>query len=130
MELDKTLDRFLKDNFAIDAVGIEIVDVKENYAKCKIEVKPIHLNGDGVVMGGALYTFADYTFAIAGNYKKPHTVSLNGSISFLSAATDKTLYAEATIIKDGKSTCVGYVNIINDTGKIFATYHGTGFRKI
>lgn len=130
MEIDKTIERFFKDNFAVDAIGIELIDCNENFAKCKFDVKPIHLNGDGVVMGGCLYAFADYTFAIAGNYKRVPTVSLNGSINFLSPANAKTLYAEAHIIKDGRTTCVGYVNILDDKGKIFATYNGTGYRKI
>ncbi|MCQ2408912.1 MAG: PaaI family thioesterase [Clostridia bacterium] len=129
MEIDSTLERFLKDNFAVEAAEIKIVEYKENYAKCKIDVKPVHLNGDGVVMGGVLYTLADYTFAIAGNYKRAHTVSLNGSISFLSPANSAVVYAEAEIVKDGKSTCVGSARITDGNGKLFAVYSGTGFRK-
>ena len=54
---------FKGDRFAVDVTGIDIVDVGENYAKCRLEIDKKHLNAAGHPMGGAIYTLADFAFA-------------------------------------------------------------------
>lgn len=128
--MDKSIERFFKDNFAINAANIEVVKVDKNYAQCKMPISNIHLNGDGVVMGGAIFTLADFTSALAANYGNVPTVSLSGNINFVSAAKDaEYLLATANPIKDGKSSSVFNVEVKDDKGKLIASYIGTGFRK-
>ena len=57
---------FMNDRFAMDTTGIEILDVKEKYAKCSFAVDERHQNATGHVMGGAIFTLADFVFAVAG----------------------------------------------------------------
>ncbi len=126
--LEKVKGFFAKDIYATNTTGIEIITAKENYAKCMFEIKPHHLNAGGGVMGGALYTIADFTFAIGANFNKPTTLSLNGNINYLNKAKGKIIYAEAKCIKDGKSTCVFEVEVYDDLGTKVAFVSFTGIR--
>lgn len=65
--LTKVREQFKKDRFATEATGITIEAVDENYAKCQLIVEEKHMNAAGSVMGGALFTLADFTFAVAAN---------------------------------------------------------------
>ena len=53
---------FANDRFATDN-GAVIEQVDEGYAKCWLEIQPHHLNAAGTVMGGAIFTLADFAFA-------------------------------------------------------------------
>lgn len=57
--------------------------------------RPRHLNAAGTVQGGALFTLADFAFAVAANAGGVLTVSLQNSISFLRAAKPARLTARA-----------------------------------
>ena len=50
---------FANDRFATDN-GAVIEQVDEGYAKCWLEIQPHHLNAAGTVMGGAIFTLADF----------------------------------------------------------------------
>ena len=121
---------FSSDLFAKDACGIIIDEVNENYAKCHFDIKAHHLNADGVVMGGAIFTLADFTFAVAANAGNPVTVSQSCNITYLSPAMGDYLYAEAKSVKSGKSTCFFITNVYTNEDKLVATVTSTGFRKM
>ncbi len=127
---EKALEFFSKDIFATEATGIIIDEVEEGYAKCHFDIKPHHLNADGVVMGGAIYTLADFTFAVAANAGNPVTVSQTCNITYLSPAKGKYLYAEAKSVKSGRATCFFITDVFTDEGKKVATVTSTGFRKL
>ena len=59
-------DFFKKDRFAALA-GVELLEVRQGYAKARMLVTPEHLNGGGVCQGGALFTLADLACAAAFN---------------------------------------------------------------
>ena len=126
---DTAVNFFSKDLFAKDACGIIIDEVDMGYAKCHFDIKEHHQNADGVVMGGAIYTLADFTFAVAANAGAPTTVSQSCNITYLSPAQGKYLYAESKSVKSGKSTCFFITNVYTDEDKLVATVTSTGFRK-
>ena len=73
---------FLKgDKFALLA-GVELLEVGKGYAKARMEIKPMHLNGGGVCQGGAIFTLADLAFAAATNSHAQLTFSITSSINF------------------------------------------------
>ena len=57
---------FEKDYFAMGC-GIQIDEVGEGTSKCSFEIETRHLNGGGIVQGGAIFTLADFAFAVAAN---------------------------------------------------------------
>jgi acyl-CoA thioesterase len=75
--------KFLRDDKFALHTGIELLEVKSGTAKVRMEVKPFHINGVGLVHGGALFTLADFAFAAAANSHKEVAVAINASISYL-----------------------------------------------
>lgn len=124
--LDEVRERFSHDRFAtvngavIDATG-------EGYAKCSMEINDTHRNALGAVMGGAIFTLADFAFAVASNWNKNPQVSLNASISFLGRAKGSRLVAEAQKIKEGRKTCYYEVMICDELGNQVAHMTSNGF---
>ena len=80
--LEEIREFFSRDRYATES-GAVIEEAGEKYAKCSIELGPMHRNAVGGVMGAVYYTLADFTFAVATNAQVPGTVSLDGSITFL-----------------------------------------------
>ena len=131
MDYKKEAEAFFKnDIYATEATGIIIDEVSENYAKCYFEIKREHLNAGGVVMGGAIFTLADFTFAVAANAGNPTTVSQTSQVTYHAPATGKRLYAEAKCVKNGKATCFFITDVYTDEDRHVATVTSTGFRKI
>ena len=79
-------------------------------------------------MGGAIFTLADFAFAVLVNNLHNPTVAQQVSINFLSIPKGKRLIATAHIKKDGRSTSVVNVDVTDDTGKDIAQFTGTGFK--
>ena len=123
--------RFAADRFATEAAGIAIDEVREGYAKCSMEIAPVHRNAAGAVMGGAIFTLADFCFAVAANSgagAQGITVSLSSSITFLSGAKGNKLIGEAACVKSGRSTCLYTVSIADELGTKVAFVTVNGFR--
>lgn len=111
-----TIQDFLKgDAFAL-FVGIELLEVRKGYAKARMEIKPMHLNGGGVCQGGAIFTLADLAFAAATNSHAKMTLSITSTINFFQAENKGYLYAEAKEIFDHKRLSNCEVTVINDRG--------------
>ena len=87
-------ERFGNDVFATQTTGIEIVAADIHYAKCRLQVDGRHRNAMGAVMGGVIYTLADFAFAIAANMDELDTVSLTSNVAFLGQPKGDTLFAE------------------------------------
>ncbi len=118
---------FSNDLYATELSGAEIDEIGKDYAKCSMKLTEKHKNAYGGIMGGAIYTLADFAFAVASNYDKDYaTVSLVGQASFMSATKGSVLYAEARLIKDGRSNCFFDVTITDDLGKTIAVVAFTG----
>lgn len=111
------------DNYA-DMTGLEVLEAEAGYAKVRLPVADVLMNGHGNVQGGAYFTLADYAAAIASNmYGKP-TVAVNGTISFLSPVREGHLVAEARTVKAGKRMNFMTVDIRDADGRLVAVFQG------
>lgn len=125
---EESRERFAGDIFATQTTGIQIEKAGKLYAKCTLDIEPKHLNANHTVMGGAIFTLADFTVAVAVNNSGTSTVSLNNFIQFLGVAKGKRLIAETECIKAGRSTVVVNVDVHDDLGSHVARMQATGFR--
>lgn len=125
-DLEKAREFFGQDFYATKASGIVIEEVGDHFARCSFEITRNHQNAYGGVMGGATFTLADYTFAVASNFNQPHTVSVTSQINYIGMAKGTKIIAEAHLIKDGRTTCLYEINITDDLGNkvAFATISG------
>ncbi len=125
--LEEARQIFAKDIYATELSGAVIDEIGENYAKCSMILTEKHRNAYGGIMGGAIYTLADFAFAVASNYGKDvATVSLVGQASFMSATQGSKLIAEAHMIKDGKRNSFFEVTVTDDLDKLVAVVTFTG----
>jgi len=117
-----------KDRFA-KQIGIELVEVSEGRAKAKMKIKDIHLNAVSTVHGGAIFSLADFAFAIAANTHGNISVALNVNISFLKAISEGTLFAEAEEVSINPKIATYNIRVSNDHNELIATFQGMAYRK-
>ncbi|MCQ2541731.1 MAG: PaaI family thioesterase [Lachnospiraceae bacterium] len=125
-DLEKAREFFAGDIFATSTSGIVIDEVGDRYAKCSMKIDDRHVNARGTVMGGAIYTLADFTFAVAANHQNPGTVSVVGQISYMGVAKGDTLIGESHLIKDGRSNCFYNIDITDNLGNKVAAVSMNG----
>lgn len=125
-DLEKVKALFAKDQFASET-GIVVDELSPGYARCSFIIEKKHLNGNGKVMGGAMYTLADFTFALAANADRFGAVSQNLQIAYLSTAKGKQVIAEAKKVRAGRSTCFYTVEVSDDLGNRLAYVTASGF---
>ena len=126
MTIDEVRERFSHDRFAT-VNGAVVDEIEEGYAKCSMVLNDTHRNALGAVMGGAIFTLADFAFAVASNWNKNPQVSLNASISFLGRAKGSKLIAVARKIKEGRKTCYYEVVVSDELGNQVAHMTSNGF---
>jgi acyl-CoA thioesterase len=116
------------DHFA-EALGIQLLDAKDGYAKVSMKVQKTHTNALGFTHGGAIFSLADYAFAQACNYGDNVAVAVQVSINYLKpSAEGDTLIAEATRVSDGKTAGLYHVTVKNGE-KTVAFFSGLAFKK-
>ena len=127
--LAEVRERFLMDRFATEN-GAVIDSIGPRTAVCSMKVSDSHRNAYGSVMGGALFTLADFAFAVAANWNDCLHVSRTNTITFLSMPKGDTLYAEAVCLKEGGSTCLYKVTVRDSEGRdaAYVTVDGHVFR--
>ena len=85
---------FEKDRFAKNA-GIQLLEVSPGFARAQMKIGENHLNAVGVVQGGAMFTLADFAFAVASNSHGRVALAIQTEISFFKSVTSGVLTAVA-----------------------------------
>ncbi len=117
------------DKFA-DSLGIELIEVGEGYARCAMVVTDEMLNAHGSAHGGAIFTLADFAFAVACNSHGQIAVALQVSVSFLDAVKSGTrLIAEAKEEALGSRIGLYRLTVTNESSKLVASAQATAYRK-
>lgn len=120
---------FGNDRFATEACGCRVVEASKGHAVCEFDIAPIHLNAQGNVMGGAIFTLADFALAIACNIGEKPTVAVNNSIEYMSAAKGSKLIATCDVDKSGRSLGFYTVYVVDDHNTPVAKMTATCFRR-
>ncbi|MBF0452242.1 MAG: PaaI family thioesterase [Candidatus Magnetomorum sp.] len=106
-----------------------MMDASPGYARVKMDIQPYHLNGVGIVHGGAIFTLADFAFAIAANSHDQVAVAINISIAYIKAVKDGTLYAEARELSINPKLGVYQVDVFHADKELVASFQGMAYRK-
>lgn len=129
MNKKELLSRYFSHDGYVKLSGIEIVEITEEKAVVRAEIKPEHLNGNGFVQGGMLYTLADFAFAALSNYIHPMTVTQGGQITYLRAAQGAVITATATETARAGRNTVSEVVLRDDKDTVVCICHFNGFVK-
>lgn len=125
-DLEKAKDFFIKDRYAMVTTGIDIVEVGERYAKCSLKIDERHINATGHVMGGAIFTLADFVFAVTTNFNQSTTVTTVSQISYLGTPKGDTLFGESVLLKDGRRNCFYEIRITDNLDNLVAVVSTSG----
>ncbi|MCR5107619.1 MAG: PaaI family thioesterase [Lachnospiraceae bacterium] len=125
--LEEAREYFKGDRFATDN-GMVIEELEEGRCVCSMIINEKHMNANGGIMGGAIFTLGDFAFAVASNNIHKPTVAQQVSVNFLRGARNGKLIAEAVCKKDGRNSCVYNVDIRDEDNKDIAQFIGTGFK--
>jgi acyl-CoA thioesterase len=117
-----------EDLFARHA-GIELLEVGPGRAKTRMKIEPFHFNAAGTVHGGAIFTLADFAFAVASNSHGTLAMGINTTVSFVKAATTGTLYAEAREQSLNPRLASYAVQVTDDVDDVVAIFQGMVYRK-
>ncbi len=118
---------FENDRFAT-VNGMRINELTEDGCVCSMDIREDHRNGLGGVMGGVIFTLADFAFAVASNQIWQPTTGQTCSISYLNGVKGSRLLAEARCVKNGRGSCVINVDVRDDLDRHIAQFTGTGYK--
>jgi acyl-CoA thioesterase len=117
-----------EDKFARHS-GIELISLSPGQARVAMKIEPFHLNAARTVHGGAIFTLADFAFAVASNSHGSLAMGINTCVSFVKAAMSGTLYADASEMSCNKRLATYLVRVSDDNDDLIALFQGTVYRK-
>ncbi|HCC34711.1 MAG TPA: hypothetical protein DEQ02_03390 [Ruminococcaceae bacterium] len=124
----KEIKDFLKNDRFAAMCGIELLLVKEGYAEAVMPVSEIHMNANGVMQGGALFTLADFTFAAASNSTGP-AVGIHADMSFFKPPKGKLVRAVAKKMSQGNRLGGFTAEVRDEDGELIAMFQALSYRK-
>lgn len=125
--LEEARTYFANDRYAAMS-GITLDELTEDGCVCSVTIRDEHRNALGGVMGGVIFTLADFAFAVSVNNEHFSTVALDANIHFLSAPKGERLIARSARVRSGRTTAVYEITIRDDLGKSVALFVGTGYK--
>jgi acyl-CoA thioesterase len=112
-----------------EILGIQVLEVKDGYAKLSLKITRDHTNSLGAAHGGAIFALADCAFAEASNFGEKVAVAVQVNINFLKPAFEgDTLTAEAVRMSDGKTLGLYHVTVSKQQEKQVAFFSGLAFK--
>ena len=105
------------------ALGIRIVSLTRKKVIGEMRVKPIHLNHNGRVNGGAIMGFADVLGAVGAVVNRPPGYrggTIESKTNFFAAGTGPVLSAVSIPLHIGRTTTVWQTTIKNPDGGVAA----------
>lgn len=126
--MDRIQAFFAGDQFAA-ANGIELVEVAPGRATARMVLQPRHWNGLGIAHGGAVFTLADFAFALASNSHGTIAVAAQASITIMKATRTGTLTAEAREVSKSRRLGTYTIEVRDEAGELVALFQGLAYRK-
>jgi acyl-CoA thioesterase len=123
------IEKCLQNDKFVAHCGVELVEVRPGNARAKLKLQQHHLNGLGIVQGGAIFTLADFAFAAASNAHGTVAVAANANITFMKAVSTGTLWADAREVSKNFKLGSYTVEVKDEQGEIVAVFQGLAYRK-
>ena len=129
MTLDEIREFFAKDRFASEACGCTVLEASRGHSVCAFTIGEQHKNAQGNVMGGAIFTLADFALAVACNVGENPTVAISNTIEYFSQPKGGRLIAMGSADKNGRSVGFYTVEVTDELGTRVARMSATCFRR-
>ncbi len=125
--IDELRAHYSRDEFARECLGahIDSYDFETHETQVSMRIDGRHHNALGTVMGGVMFSLADFALAVACNTDQPDSCSVNHSIDFMRMAKDDTLIACARPEKIGRKLAFFTVDVRDGAGTKVARMSAT-----
>jgi len=112
-------------------LGIEVIEVEENFARLALEVKAEHLNALGRAHGIIVYALADQAIAVASHSGGGSAMVLESKINFLNGVSEgDRLLAETRPVERKRTIGLWNVEIRREgDGLLVAACQGMTYHK-
>ena len=120
---------FANDHFATEACGCRVLEARRGHAVCAFDIADVHKNAQGNVMGGAIFTLADFALAVACNVGEEPTVAVTNTIQYYAQPKGTRLVATAEADRSGRSMGFYTIDIADELGTKVARMTSTCFRR-
>lgn len=124
--------KFMRENDKVAVwLDVELIEVDKGYALIGMKVREDMLNAAGICQGGAIFSFADFAFAIASNSHGKIALAISSTIYFVSPVKkDEYLFAEAKELNLTRKTGLYEVKVFEkETARLVALFTGQVYRK-
>ena len=110
-------------------LGISLVTSSPGQATLQLPITEKLLNSHGTVHGGVIFSLADVAFAVASNSDGIPSVAINTSITYMKAASNGVLIAEATEFSKNPKLGSYIVEVYDQDREKIAVFQGLAYRK-
>ncbi|MCR5147576.1 MAG: PaaI family thioesterase [Eubacterium sp.] len=125
--LEEAREFFKNDRFATSN-GMYIEEMTDEYSVCSMTITDAHRNAYGGVMGGVIFTLADFSLAVLSNNIHKLSVAQQMSINYLSAPKGSRLFSRAECVKTGRTTTIINIKVTDDMEREVAILTATAFK--
>lgn len=126
--LERVMRRTVEENAYMQFLGIELLELKEDYSRARMKYKKELANPYGMLHGGSLYSLADIVAGTTACMCGHFVTTVSGNLNFLSPAVQtEYVYCEAKRLRGGKHLSVFEVKITDDQGHILDSGEFTFF---
>ena len=117
------------DLYAHETTGAVIESVNEDgTVTVRLDLSDGHNNSGGRVMGGAIFTIADFAFAATVYANEMYSTAINCSMEYLSAGKGSYLTAVGRLDKAGRNIIFGGADVFDENGRMVARMEVQSFR--
>jgi len=120
-------DAYMDNDKYAQNLGVKLVDLKKEYARCELEITENHKNGLGSLHGAVIFALADIAFATACNTVKI-SIGMQAEIKYLNKPTGNKLIAEAIVLSSSNKIGHYQVNITDNNGIHIAQFNSISYR--
>lgn len=111
-------------------LGMELLEVKEGYARVRMQASPDSANIFGLCHGGAIFSLMDEAFQVACNSHGTLAVALHVGVSYHAPPRMGTqLVAEAHEIHRSRRTGHYRIEVRDEQGQLIASCQALAYRK-
>ncbi len=117
------------DDGASQAMGMQILSVREGCAVVSMTVRKDMVNGHGMCHGGMIFSLADSAFAFACNSQNLVAVASGACIDYLRPTfIGDVLTASASVVNQGEKSGLYDVVVRDQNSRIIAQFRGRSAR--
>ncbi|MBR1470541.1 MAG: PaaI family thioesterase [Lachnospiraceae bacterium] len=127
-EQKEILSDLVRKNRYMQSIGIELLELKEGYARGRLPFSEDIVNPYGSMHGGVLYSLADTIAGLAACTCGRYSSTIDGGLHYLRPAMGTAyVYCEAHVLRQGRQIAVYRAELLDDRGVLLDTGEFTYF---